>query len=349
MKARDQLLATLDEEVGAALSMNAPFYATLISRMRDDAAGGGPTWELLEPYAAEPADEFYAFRALAGVHHVVLAGEQPELAGHYPSVGGDGDAEAAWPLVRAVLADHSPELVATIRHPLQTNETARCGTLIGGYLTVARETGLPLRVRALGVSAGLNLHFDRYRYEGGGVAFGPEDSKVRFVDYWLDGIPPLDTPMTVADRRGCDIDPVDPTTEEGRLELLSCMWPDDLPRLEMLRAALDIAAGLPVQVDRESADTWIARELTDLPAGRATVVSHSVFWIYLDQETKDAIAAAIGNASQEATGNRPLAWLRYEVTSDLVSCELRLTLWPGGVERLLAVGGHHLEPVRWLA
>ncbi len=348
MDARDQLLATLAEGVHDAASMSAPFYASLVEAMRDDVAAGGPTWELLEPYALEPPTEFYAFRALAGVHRMVLAGEAPTLETHYPSAGGDGDAAAAWPHVREALSRHPLELIARIRHPLQTNDTSRCAALIGGYLTVAQETGLPLRVRALGASAGLNLHFDLYRYEAGGVAFGPPDSKVRFVDHWLEGVPPLDVPMTVADRRGCDLDPLDPTTEEGRLELQSCVFADDLPRMDLLRSALAVAAGMPVEVDQESAEVWTVRELSELSDGQATVVSHSIFWIYPEQRIRDGIRAAIEAAAEQASARRPLAWLRYEPGDDVTICELRLTLWPGGEERLLATGGHHLEPVRWL-
>ena len=349
MDPRDQLLVTLHEGADAASSMSSPFYAALIAQMHADVVTRGPTWELLLPFATEAPTEFYAFRALSGVHRLVLGGAAPELTGHFPSTGGDGDAAAAWPHVRAAFAQHPPELIAKIRHPLQTNDTSRCAALIGGYLTVARETGLPLRVRALGASAGLNLHFDLYRYEADGVAFGPPGSEVRFIDHWRGGVPPLDVPMAVADRRGCDLDPIDPTTEDGRLELESCVFADDLPRMELLRSALAIAAEMPVEVDRSGADTWIARELAELPSGQATVVSHSIFWIYPEQEIRDGISAAIEGAAAKASAERPLAWLRYEPGESSTLVELRLTLWPGGDERLLATGGHHLEPVSWLA
>ena len=37
---------------------------------------------------------------------------------------------------------------------------SRSSALIGGYLLVARETGLPLRVLETGASAGLNLRWN---------------------------------------------------------------------------------------------------------------------------------------------------------------------------------------------
>lgn len=51
-----------------------------------------------------------------------------------------------------------------------------------------------------------------------------------------------------------------------------------------------------------------------------------------------------------ATEGAPLAWLRYEETSERMgSVELRLRSWPGGAEELLARGGLHFAPVDWLA
>ena len=76
-----------------------------------------------------------AITQTAGLVALELAdvrGELPEVAKHYPSEGGDGDAEAAWPLVREAFASLSPEILDSLRHPLQTNEPARCGALVGG-------------------------------------------------------------------------------------------------------------------------------------------------------------------------------------------------------------------------
>jgi hypothetical protein len=347
---RDKLIADLESYSHELFAGESPFYRELIDRMRDDVAAGGPCWQLLEPYAAEPATEFFPLRALAGVHEMVLTGKLPGLDAHYPSVGGDGDAAAAWPAVREALASHDPEVLSDLRHPLQTNETSRCGPLAGGFHVIAARSRLPLRVFELGSSAGLNLHFDLYRYEAHGVASGPEDSPVRFVDYWLEGTPPLQVEVDVVERRGCDIDPIDATTERGRLQLLSFVMPDDRRRVEMMRAALEIAADHPVVVDRESADTWAARHLAQLPSGMATVLFHSIFWLYPPESVRDGIATAIADAGGRATSAAPFHWLRYEeTTEELGRCELRLTSWPGGEKQLLAYGRYHYAPVTWLA
>lgn len=348
---RERLLATLAENRDVAELSPSPFYVELLERMTDCVRSGGPTWDLLAPYAGEPATEYYPFRALAGVHHEVLSGARPGLAARYPSAGGDGDAAAAWPEVREAFAAHDPDVLADLRHPLQTNETSRCGALIGGFCAFAAETGgMPLRALELGSSAGLNLHLDRYRYEADGLALGPADSPVRFRDYWEGGTPAFDASLEIVERRGCDIDPIDVTSDEGRLMLQSYIWPDQVSRLETLRGAISVAGSLPVGVEGESADTWLAARLAESPdAGAATLVFHSVFWVYVPDPVRAGIVDALESASARATTDAPLGWLRYEEsTENPREVELRLTTWPGGTERLLAVGRHHLHPLRWL-
>ena len=348
MSARDNLAAELVELSRDAAAWKSPLYAGLTQRMSEDVKQGGPTWDLLERYADEPINEYYPFRALAGIHHMVLGGELPDLAKHYPSVGGDGDPEPAWPLVREELGKLDPEVLDALRHPLQTNETSRCGALIGGFLVVARDTGLPVRALELGASAGLNLHFDRYRYEQDGKAFGPADSPVGFTDHWLEGTPPLDAPLEVVERRGCDMAPLDPTTDHDRLALLSYIFPDQMPRYELLREAIDVAREDPIPVETAGVDEWAERALAQPAEGKATVVFHSLVWIYLDEEVRTRTKAAIDGAATRATDGAPLGWLRYEIGPDPAVCELRLTLWPGGEDRLLGTGDVHLAPVTWL-
>lgn len=347
--ARADLISQIEIDAAIAAASPSPFYEVLLGRMAEDVRAGGPTWELLERYAEEEATEFFPFRALAGVHAEVLSGDRPELAERYPSAGGDGDADSAWPLVQAAFADRDAEVLADLAHPLQTNETSRCGALVGGFCEVAAQTGMPLRVLELGASAGLNLHFDRYRYEGGGVAFGPPDSPVRFSDYWEPGTPRLDAPVEVAERRGCDLSPIDPSTAEGRLLLESCVWPDEAERFATLRAAITIAAARPVVVEAASADDWIAAQLEQASPGLATIVYHSVFWDYPPAEVRERMERTIREAGGRATNDAPLAWLSYEEGTEEPSVvELRLRTWPGGEERLLGTGRHHRHRVHWL-
>ena len=228
---------------------------------------------------------------------------------------------------------------------MQTNEIGRSATLSGGFLAIARETGLPLRLREVGASAGLNLRFDHYRYDTGRVAWGPPDSPVQLRGYWDGGDPPYDGSLEVLERRGCDPSPVDPASEDGRLTLLSYVWADQEDRIARLRGALELARSVPVEVERADGRDWVERELAQPAAGTATVVFHSVVMPYLSHEEREAFAATVTAAGERATEQAPLARLQMEYGGE--QAELRLTLWPGGEERLLATCGFHGMNTVW--
>jgi hypothetical protein len=271
------------------------------------------------------------------VHRLVLSGEAPELARHYPSAGGvPGD---AWSAFLDVLRARRDELRLLVERPVQTNEPARCAALLGGFLEVARQTGLPLRLLEVGASAGLNLRFDRYRYELGDRRWGPPGSRVT-IRARLSGEPPLRTPVRVASRAGCDRRPLDPLTDEGRLTLASYVWPDQVERHERLRAALAVAHEVEASVERAGAADWIEARLTEPAAGVATVVFHSIVMQYLPDAERKRFERALDAAAGA------VAWLRMEPAHDLT--EVRLTLWPRGEERLVARAGYHGDPVEWL-
>ena len=113
-----------------------------------------------------------ALRLMGAVHRLVLAGAAPALAAQFPSAGGE-PLRALAGLHRDGRGPRAASCANWSTDPVQTNETARCTALLGGFLEVARLTGLPLRLLEVGASAGLNLRFDRYRYELGERTWGP--------------------------------------------------------------------------------------------------------------------------------------------------------------------------------
>jgi hypothetical protein len=268
---------------------------------------------------------------MGAVHRLVLTGRVAQLARHYPSTGGDGDAEAAWPLFRAALADHRDEIRALVARPCQTNEVGRCAALIGGFLEVAHRTGLPLRTLEIGASAGLNLNWDRYRYEAGTAGWGDPGSPVRFTDVF-DVSPPLDCHAVVAERRGCDLNPIDPTSQEGSLTLRSFIWADQLDRFHRLEGAIEVARRAPMQVERIDALAFLRRELSTPRTGVATVVYHSVFMQYLDEPTRGEITSMIEDAQVAHLSMEP-GDATFEVRLDGV---------------LLGTAKAHGTGVRWL-
>lgn len=344
---RTRLAARLRGQAAYCADGRSPFYGELLEDLAADAEAGGPTWDLLGRTVDGPPGHVPQLRLLGAVHRLVLTGAVPDLAAHYPSVGGDGDAAAAWPALRAVLAARRDELAPWIDRTPQTNEVGRSAALIGGFLTVAAETGHPLRLLEVGASAGLNLRPDHFWYQSGSHGFGDPDSPVRFVDVW-EGSPPFDTPMIVSSRAGCDHDPIDPTSDAGRLTLLGYVWPDQADRVALLRGALDVAARVPAPVEQADALEWAAAQLAEPHPDEATVVFHSIVMQYFTPAAAAELKAILAEAGGRATPAAPLAWLRLEPISIAATvAELRLTLWPSGATRLLGHAGFHGTPVEW--
>src|SRR5256884_2969454 len=329
--------------------MGSPFYADLLDRMAGDVLAGGPVGRFLADQLGRVYGEAVPVGFLGGVHRLALTGREPELAARFPSVGGDGDAAAAWPALLSVLDAHADAIRDALTRPPQTNEVGRSAALVGGFLVVAGDTGLPLRVLEVGSSAGLNLRFDRYWYESDGTGYGDAASPVRFAGLWADGQPPFGVPITIADRRGCDRDPIDARTDDGRLTLLSYVWPGQTERFTMLRAALEVARDVPVAIDRAGIPDWLARRLDEPAPDRATVVFHSIVWQYLTDIERTRSEAALATAGERATRDAPLAWLRLEPPTALPHTGVRVTTAPGGEERPPPRAHSHPGPMQWVA
>lgn len=329
-------------------------YRHLLALTYEDVEREGPCADVLAnaPAGVNPIFEAMPLRFLGGLHRIVLEGRAPDLAKCYPSVGGDfapdrpGDIDERF---LAAVGEHRDDLIESLTRGLQTNEVGRCAALLLGFLAVARETGLPLRVLELGASAGLNLRWDRYRYEGGvdGQAWGDPASPLRFDGVYLEPLPHLDVGAVVIERAGCDRDPIDAATADGALTLRSFVWADQLDRLAALDAALTLASSVPVSVEQADAGDWVEAQLSVRRRGVATVVYHSIVWQYLSPETRARVRHAIERAGATAIADAPIAWVRMEPGRDPAkSAEVRVTRWPDGRERVVARTGYHGRPVR---
>ncbi len=345
-EAQDTLADRLRWQAGWCTRLGSPLYASILEAAAADVQRGGPGWSLLEGREREPARLFLPLRLAGAVHRLVLMGALPELAAFYPSAGGEVDLERAPRCFIEMLAEHADAVLEHIDRPVQTNEVGRCTGLLGGFLLAACETALPLAAFEVGASAGLNLRFDRYCYSAGNATWGDPHSTVRFDDAFEDATPPADVQLDVTERRGCDPSPLDPRSQEDRLTLMSYVWPDQSERFGRLAAALEIAAQDGVAVERARAAEWAERVLGERRAGVATVLFHSVVVQYLTPEEATAFHEAILAAGSRATSEAPLAWLFLEPGTD--QADVRMTLWPGGEERLLAHAGFHSSAVSWI-
>lgn len=330
----------LQWQADACGMIGSPLYAAVLERVAEDVESHGPTWEILRGHEDDPEFSVLGLRLLGAVNRLVLTGREPALGDAYDR----RDGAAAWKLLRDVLERNAAGLRLSLEQPVQTNEVGRSAVLLFGFLSVADETGLPLRLLEIGASAGLNLRWDHFRYEAGDFTWGPPESPVRLA-FELEGTTPRDLPGTieVASRQGCDAMPIDPTTPEGQLTLLTYIWPDQPERIARMRAALEVAREVPASIERKPAAAWTKRMLAEALHGQVTVIYHSIMSQYLSDEERAELFACIEEAGSQATAQAPLAWLRMEPADDRADVEL--TLWPGGETRLIARAGYHGNPV----
>lgn len=343
------LLEHVRWQAHACAELGSPFYAVLLDRVAGDLAAGGPSAEVFQPYGGDARRDVPALRLMGGVHWLVLTQRAPELAAYFPSVGGSGDAEGAWPALRSVLGEHREELRTALRQAPQTNEVGRAAVLIGGLLHVVANTRLPVQLVEIGASAGLNLWADRFRVEvGDGRGVGPADSPVVLANAWRGELPPRDVAVAVVGRSGCDLVPADPTTPEGRLTLTSYVWPDQSERLERLRGALAVVAEERPVVERARAADFLDR--LQLRSGATTVLWHSVMWQYLPEPERHRVEERVAELSDGAAPDAPFARLSMEpvgLGTARTEFPVSLQVWPGGVERRLGVAAPHGVPVTW--
>jgi hypothetical protein len=341
------LADTLEHQRVACARAGSDLYAQVLAGVAADVAAGGVCGEILGPHGDDPFATALPLRFLGSVHRLVLEGRSPALARHYPSAGGTPGPGLVEDFI-ATVADHRADVESRLGAGVQTNEVGRSAVLAPGYALIARRSGLPLRVLEVGASGGLNLRWDRYWYDTGETTLGDPASEVRFVGDWqaADGpLPDLGPHVEVAERAGCDQNPIDVTTDEGRLTLRSYLWPDQVERRERLEAAFAVADRVPVTVEADDLGRWAEKRLAEPVRGVATVVVHSIVWQYVSPASRDRVRAALRRAGARATAGAPVAWLRFEPAGPVG--DLRLTWWPGGEETVLATAEYHGVPVYW--
>lgn len=353
--AENPSVIALGFQAGACEALGSAFSAEILRLAAADLAAGGPTAPLFAPWIGRDARGQMAdatpLRLLGALHDLALSGDAPALAAYYPSPASAGDAGAAWAEAVALIPREEARLAAFMSHEPQTNETRRSAALLPGFLTVAAETGLPLRSFEIAASAGLNSLWDRYHYDFGADVgrWGDEAAAVRLDTDWRGAPPPLSTGVQVLERGACDRAPVDVRDPTARRRLKAYIWPDQLERLARVGAAIDAVLAAGVTVEAENALTWVERRAAPR-AGAATVLFHSVFWVYMSPEDQAALTAAIQRLGAQATADAPFAWLRMEAQpGNLALMDLRLTIWPTGEERLLGRAHPHGAWVEWLA
>jgi hypothetical protein len=268
--------------------------------------------DLSEPLRAAAPGQRRAILYFAAVQYLLrtTAVGHP-LAAYLPTLGGtlgvdDGLSAALTDLV-TTYRDELTALCAT--RTTQTNEARRAAVLRAGFgQATAYAGGRPLHLVELGTSAGLLLISDRYacryvrpdgRAETYGPAGVPEELTMTVALHGAGWPEPAATELTVADRVGIDLAPIDAADPLATDWLRACVWPEQTERLARLEAALaEVARVRPRLVAGDMVET-----LPTLIAGVADtavpVVFASMALTYLDRADRRRLAATLAAVGAE--------------------------------------------------
>ena len=90
---------------------------------------------VLAGHQDDPGPSALALRLMGAVHRLVLSGRAPELAKHYPSVGGRPHLPTLWEDALPALTEHADLLRHRVQATVvQTNEPGRSAPLYGLFV-----------------------------------------------------------------------------------------------------------------------------------------------------------------------------------------------------------------------
>jgi len=319
MSLRDALhhQADVTEQLGS------PFTAQLLRVVADRMQPGSPLTDRLFAWNGDLSarSQSVPLRLAGAFHGMVLDGTSPDLSAVYPPNTVDDD--TLWTALDQAMTRHAGRIDAWLNNAPQTNETARSATLIAVGHWLTDRFSRPLRLSELGASAGLNLMWDHFALQTPNALLGSPESTVALTPDWR-GQPATKAAPKVIERRGVDLNPLDPKTDE--LRMLAYIWPDQDDRLSRTRAAIKLAKA---KVDKGDAADWLETRLKDTRPGTCHMLYHTIAWQYFPDAVQQRCTHLIEQAGARATMDTPLAWFGMEADGTTPGAAMTLRLWPG--------------------
>jgi hypothetical protein len=342
----DTIREAFRRQAAACEMLGSPFTARVSRLHAERLEPGSPVADTILGWRGDPSPsaDSVPLRIAGCLHALVLEDRSKTLAAVYPPSTADDD--TLWSAIRDAETGHAAFILDRMKSAPQTNEVRRSGALLPGFLLIDQLLGKPLVLSEIGASAGLNLQWDRYRYDLGTRPFGDPDSPVLIAPEWR-GNPVPSGDVTVAARAGCDLNPVHATDPAHRLRMLSYIWADQTDRLQRTASALDIAARGNLEVEKADATDWLINRLAEPHPGAVHVIYHTIAWQYLPKPLQEKGETLIAVAGARATADAPLARLSLEADDKPDGASLTLQIWPSGETKEIGRGDFHGRWVDW--
>ena len=315
------------EEIGS------PFYGELERRWPTTSRPVARRGRCSSRARVRPTGDALALRLLGGVHRMVLAGDAPELARHYPSVGGDGDAAAAWWHLRDLL--DAPAGGAARRADPPARRPTRSGARRRSCPGSSRSRPRPgcrcacsSSARARG-STCAPTGTGTSRTASGGVT-----PTRRCASSTSGPTPPLRSTRRRGDRDRVPVAIAIRSTRRNpslRSRCSRTCGPTRPTGSNGSATRSTIAADFPVDIAPATIEEWLPEQLANPVAGRRHGrVPLRRLAVPPRVRPVTCCIATLDEAGSRATADAPLTYLRLEPAPDTYfPAELRLTIWPG--------------------
>lgn len=335
-------------QAAACRSLGSPFTANLCELLLKNLDESSRFGTRIIDWPESARADALPLRACGALHWLARSGKARELAALYPPL--ETKPEVLWEAVASAIERHDDALHEFLDSPPQTNEVQRSSPLLGLALRLSDRLKMPLALYEFGASAGLNLAIDKYYYDlGNGREWGDPDALVRIESEWRGNLPPLEAPLEIVSREGCDRKPLDPHDPEAVERQLAYIWADQYERIGRVSAALMAAAAEPYAVEKADAADWVEAKLSEPPVeGVARVFFQTIVWQYLSPAAKDRITAAFEAAALQATEASPLVWMYMESEDHPAGAILKQSVWPGGELETAGLSDYHGRWVDWV-
>lgn len=233
---------------------------------------------------------------------------------------------------RLVEQHAEPIRALVLRRSTQTNEPARCATLLPA---LAMLPG-PLALLEVGASAGLCLLPDRYAYDYGRVRLHPRgvDAPPVFPCAASGNTPLPDRLPEIGWRAGIDLDPVNVDDADQAAWLETLVWPGQEARAERLRAAMAVARRDPPRVTAGDLVRDLRAVAETAPREATLVIFHSAVLAYVAPADRVRFAREVADLGA--------TWISNESPGVLPQVASKLDGEPPPGRFVLAVNG---EPV----
>jgi hypothetical protein len=308
-----RLKQAFHRQAEACNGLGSPFTARLLQLCGDRLRPGSPLTDRLFAWPGDisGAGASVPLRLAGGFHALVRSGKSAKLSDAYPP--NEVPDARLWQAVETAMDTHHDFLNRWMDSPPQTNELRRSSVLIAAAHWLSDHYQMPLVLSELGASAGLNLLWDQYVLEINGARWGKASAGLILRPDWKGPTPPQ-AQVKIKERRGIDLNPLNPRDESDRLRLLSYLWADQTERIKNTQKALQLQ---PAPVDQGDAVAWLEQRLSIPRPDHIHLIYHTIAWQYFPQELQQRGEKIIAQALKNAAPDAPVVRLSVEADGDV--------------------------------